>query len=76
MSVFTGMGKIVELVYKVFINSYQFIFYFTLWMTTQAVVFMVLGCEIELYEMKPVRGDDGEFTFEEDYTYETLTIFA
>lgn len=52
LSVFTGFGKIVELVIRVFNNSMQFIVYFLLWQTIQTAIFMIMGVEIDISEQK------------------------
>ena len=47
MRVFIGMGKIVELVSKVFKNSFQFLLFFFLWMIVQTVMAMIIGTEVD-----------------------------
>lgn len=71
LSVFTSFGKIVELVSRVFSNTYQFIIYYLLWLTAQTVILIILGVEIEEPEYK--FGEDGKVGA--DFTYEQLHTF-
>ena len=52
MRVYVGMGKIVELVAKVILKSYQFVLFLFAWIVAQSAATMILGIELEEPEMK------------------------
>lgn len=53
MRVFLGMSKIVEFVNKVFLRCYQFLIFLFIWMTTQSVLVMITGTDLNSWDDSP-----------------------